>query len=169
MINIHWRTCTNLYQPCVVRYDTVVKLETVDADVDTFLDMLNLLISGRSSFRHTNPSYGREGEKTYIFQYIPVLPSRTLQSLKHVLYMVKIWQYIFGYDLDQGQNPIRRYSQNNAEDYSGYEGHGDKYRDRGCCWVCKRTACWGTWTRDQDCQGTEVLGYFRDETSGNYQ
>ena len=71
----HWETYESLCHPCTVRYDAVIKVETMARDAVIVLSRLGNLTLTRSNTSKGDPQKSRD-------QYIRELPSRSEESLR---------------------------------------------------------------------------------------
>ena len=90
----HWREMYKLSLPCLVNYDLIAKLETVESDMEFLLDFLGLKHFHFPTFR---PPYHRDGEdKVDLIQlYFGNMSTRHLQRLYDVY---KLDFELFGYE-----------------------------------------------------------------------
>lgn len=101
-MDIHWMRYLTLCQPCLIKYDTVIKLETIDEDIRKFLDSFQP--DGNYTFGHKNKSQGRKGKT--ISDYLNELPEDLLQELQE-FYSKDMT--MFGYSMDSERHLLCDY------------------------------------------------------------
>lgn len=79
-LNRHWMTVEKLCQPCRIRYDGIMKLETVDHDAETFLDMYR----GTNNFhiRHLNEKKDIKSVEDYINELPKAVVAKLIDKYK---------------------------------------------------------------------------------------
>ena len=106
----HWMRYVNLCQPCLIKYDAIIKLETIEEDAREFVS--NMKPRGNFSIGHHNPSVGNK-DKPFL-EYMSELSPDSIQGLRK---FYGIDMDMFGYDLGENNNPVCQYSKDKDYNY----------------------------------------------------
>jgi hypothetical protein len=129
--DIHWMRYRSLCQPCVHRYNTIIKMETIDEDIQDFLK----LFRGNYSYGHFNPSKGQHGKT--LDDYMSELPKEMWQQLID-FYHTDFALFGYGVDLNRGKlfcdySRIPIPSRNKDSTMSMYDDEDSRNPVPSCC------------------------------------
>lgn len=121
--NMHWQTYDSRCFPCGISYDHIVKLETLDNDIETVLSKLKGPYSSAHSIPHNNRQQTDSPEKQLIL--LKTLYRSFSEDIMNGLFKRYEQDFsLFGYDWISSTKP---------QDYCKTPLHGRHRRANSCC------------------------------------